>query len=411
MLRIAPYVALIVLLAMFAPAASAGTPTQDLAWINAKRAINGIPSNITLNPDWSAKCAQHVAYMRATNTVTHAEDPNDPHFSVGGNWAAAHALLASTTPWTENNFIWETAPLHLSQLLAPQLSEVGIADDGQFVCVTTWPGYRRPPPANDSIVTYPGNGTSIYSHLTTNEWPTTPAAALGLNPTTGPRLYVYEWGSATVSNITSDGLPLRIKSVTLRGPGGVVPVKWVDGTNQTVGQYLPLASGIIVPVVPLQDNAQYTATVAFTNGLRYSWGFNTDINPKALALTQAKFVPGRTGITRTCQVRLRGICTQWHRVYATTLRISGRFVDSDTDTDTDVGNQLVGITFRFKQRAQVRTQTDGSFATKYRFSTDRRQFDLVVEIMAGDYHGAFLVHFKINNNGTKVTTFIGAHVH
>ena len=117
---------LLLAFAATAPLATAGTPAQDLAWLNAKRATNGIPGDITLNPDWSAKCAQHVAYMRATNTVAHPEDPTSANYSDGGNWAGTHSVLASTVPWTESAFIWETAPLHLAQLLAPQLSQVGI---------------------------------------------------------------------------------------------------------------------------------------------------------------------------------------------------------------------------------------------------------------------------------------------
>jgi hypothetical protein len=350
-------------LAIAAPAAIAGTPAQDLAWLNAKRATNDIPGDVALNPDWSAKCAQHVAYMRATGTVSHAEDPNHPAWSEGGNWAGTHAVLASTVPWTESSFIWETAPLHLAQLLAPQLSQVGIADDNQLACVTTWPGYLRTAPSANSVVTYPGNGSTIYASETSEEWPITPATALGLANPTGPHLFVYAWGPASVAGVTLDGKPLGIRSATLRGPNGPVALRWVDAGTPDVGQYLPTASGILIPERPLEDRAPYVATVTFTDGLTHAWGFTTLPAPPAYV---ARGV--RVTARRSADNRLR-------------LTIRGRIVDHTSEAG--LGGVAVSLTTA-GTATTVTTSRTGRFARTMLISRRTRATSLIVTLRAAD---------------------------
>ena len=346
-----------------APLATAGTPAQDLAWLNAKRATNDIPGDITLNADWSAKCAQHVTYMRATNTVSHPEDPTSANYSDGGNWAGTHSVLASTVPWTESTFIWETAPLHLAQLLAPQLSQVGIADDNQLACVTTWPGYLRAAPANDTVVTYPGNGSTIYASEQSEEWPTTPAQALGLANPTGPHLYVYAWGPSSDAGITPDGQPLAIRSATLRGPHGPVALRWADPSTPEIGQYLPTASGILIPEHPLEERAPYVATVTFTDGLTHTWGFTTQATPPALVARSVRISAARTSANR-----LR-------------LTIRGRIVDHASGT----GLNGVAVSLNVTGRTVTTTTTSGGrFTRTLIVSRGARTRSLIVTLRAAD---------------------------
>jgi len=350
-------------LAVAAPIAAAGTPAQDLAWLNAKRATNDIPGDIALNADWSAKCAQHVNYMRTTGTVTHPEDPSRAAWSEGGNWAGTHSVLASTMPWTESAFIWETAPLHLAQLLAPQLSQVGIADDGQFACVTTWPGYVRTAPATDTVVTYPGNGSTIYASEHSEEWPTTPAQALGLANPTGPHLYVYAWGPASVAGVTPDGLPLAIRAATLRGPHGTVALRWADPSTPELGQYLPTASGILIPEHPLEERAPYVATVTFTDGLTHTWGFTTLATPPALVARSV-----HVSAARTTANRLR-------------LTIRGRIVDHTTGT----GLNGVAVSLNVSGRTVTTTTSGGGrFVRTLIVSRGARAHSLIVTLRAAD---------------------------
>lgn len=358
-----PSLLVLLVLAIAAPVAVAGTPTQDLAWLNAERATNDIPGDVALNPDWSAKCAQHVAYMRATGTVSHPEDPASAAWTDGGNWAGTHAVLASTVPWTESSFIWETAPLHLAQLLAPQLAQTGIADDGQLVCVTTWPGYLRTAPSADTVVTYPGNGSTIYASETSEEWPITPASALGLANPTGPHLYVYAWGPSADGGVTADGQPLGIRSATLRGPNGSVPLHWADNATPEIGQYLPTASGILIPDHPLEEHAPYVATVTFTNGLIHAWGFTTLTAPPAFVA--------------------RGVRISTQRTHGTRLRLTvrGRIVDHASGAargGVAVTLDVAGGT------ANVTTTPDGRFRRTLVVTRGARTGGLVVTLRAAD---------------------------
>lgn len=394
MLRIASVV--LALLALGGSPALAGTPTADLAALNAKREANGIPAGITLNPEWSARCAQHVLYMRRTNTVEHVENPASPWYTDGGNWAAGHAVLAAGIAWTPSAFLWETAPLHLAQLLAPQLSEIGIADDDEFVCATTWPGYLRAAPPTNTVVTYPGIGASIYASEASAEWPTTPAQAVGLSNPTGPHLYVYQWGPAAVSGLTASGQPIGILWAALTGPTGDVPVRWVDPTNPTVGPYLTAASGIIIPVRPLVDNAQYSATVTFTNGLTHTWAFTTALSGRVATLKDIRIIPKRISRHRTCIRRRVGRCIRWRTVYRNTITVTGLFTSADSPRVAIAGAD-VGITFQKVQQAQLATASDGTFRATYRFTSRTRRFRMRVTVAAGTDTGAYIVRFRIVN--------------
>ena len=347
------------LLAVLAPGALAGTPAQDLAWLNAKRTAHGIPGGITLDTTWSARCAQHLRYMRATETVVHAEDPASPHYTEDGNWAGTHAVLASTQPWTETDFIWETAPLHLSQLLAPQLSTMGIADDGQLVCATTWPGFQRAAPTTPTVVTYPGNGTSIYASETSEEWPITPATALGLANPTGPHLYVYAWGGAS-----SDVAPLGIRTATLTGPSGPVALRWADQTTPTIGQYLPTAAGIVIPSRPLEERASYIASVTLTSGARHVWGFTTQPDPSAYA-------------ARRVRITTRSVGTAGLRV-----RIRGRI--ADRATGAGLAAVPLAISIGGRTAMTVLTLADGRFERVQRIPRGRSGGSVVVTLRAAD---------------------------
>ena len=403
--RIARLLAVVALVALGAGSAHGGTPAQDLASLNALRDRNGIPAGITLNADWSARCAQHVQYMRRTGTVEHVENPSSPWYTEGGNWAAGHAVLAAGIAWTPQVFLWETAPLHLAQLLAPQLSEIGIADDDDFVCATTWPGYLRAVPPTTTVVTYPGPGAGIYASEESAEWPTTPAQALGLANPTGPHLYVYQWGPPAISGVLPGGQPIAIQTASLVGPSGAVPVRWVDPTNPTVGAYLTAASGIIIPVRPLVDNASYTATVAFTNGVSYAWGFTTTVGRSVATLKDIRIVPRRVTRQRTCLRRRAGRCIRWRTVYSNTIAISGRFTSAARPAIAVVGADI-GITFQKAQQAQLATTADGSFRATYRFTSRTRRFRMRVTITAGGGTSEYIVRFRIVNRPSGATVAV-----
>jgi hypothetical protein len=252
-------------LAACAPAASAAvTAEQAIGWLNAQRAVNDLPAGISDDAEWNEGCRLHMQWYaknpKASNP--HIETPGTAGYTTLGAFAGAHAVLAAGTDWTGSRSYpwdaadpWEFAPIHLMQLLAPELSLSGFAP----TCMITSGGYERTPPAEPELLTYPGNGTSfIYPAEQANEWPFTPAPFVGLKQgaTTGPYLYVLGWG-------TSSG---RLTSASLTGPSGAVQVRTVDNSTTgplgDLGSYMP-PGGMLIPLKALAPGKRYTATATF----------------------------------------------------------------------------------------------------------------------------------------------------
>jgi hypothetical protein len=285
-----------VLAALLAPFGAGGgvagnTAAQDIAWFNAQRAANGIPAGIVENPEWSASCDAHITYMQRTNTFQHEEDPSSSFYTARGEWGGTHSVLAGGSSWGADRDPWETAPIHLAQLMSPQLAEMGVADRDTFVCATTWPGMDRPTPTAAGVVTYPGDGTTTYADEVPAESPFTPEDILGMpsGVRTGPNLYVYLWGPVLDDYWTA--AKISVAAATLTGPDGPLPLRWVDATTPKIGPYLPPASGILVPP-PLLHGATYTAGVQFSDGTQHTWTFHTALKTNTL---QIRGAAARTG--------------------------------------------------------------------------------------------------------------------
>lgn len=282
------------------PAAQTGVranpPATAIGWLNAQREAHGIPAGIVENPDWSRACDRHISYWQATNTLGHEEDPSNPHYSEEGNWGGTHAVLSYGDTWLADANPWEWAPIHLAQLLAPELTEIGVADRGGMVCATTWPGYSRELPVTTSVVTYPGDGTKLYAREKAYESPFTPGDLVGLpqGTETGPHLYVYVWGPALADYRLMRSL--SIAHASLRGPRGELTLRWVDHTTARIGPYLPSGSGIIIPVEPLQVGTRYDASVRFSDGTSHSWSFDTELLENAIEITANRYRGGQVWI-------------------------------------------------------------------------------------------------------------------
>ena len=260
-----------------ASSASADTSAQQsLAALNRIRSENGIPAGITLNDDWSAKCAAHDRYMQINDLLVHAEDPSKPGYSEGGNWAGTSSVLAGGGGWGPDSTPWDTAPIHFAQMLGPGLSETGIANVSGYSCLTTWPGYERTG-SSDVIYTYPGDGRSdVYASEVAGELPFVPGQFVGLpaGTGTGPYLYVLPDGP-WISHWNNQP---RLTAASLTGPAGQVEVRMIDNTNPNIAGYLPRGSGMVIPVKPLRSNANYTATATLSGGgdtLSKTWSFKT----------------------------------------------------------------------------------------------------------------------------------------
>lgn len=242
--------------------ATAATGAEIVSYVNAQRAANGIPAGITERADWSQACASHNGYMAENDGVTHAEDPSKPGYTKDGAWAGQNGILTDIGEWSPTANPFETAPIHLAQLLGPGLVEMGANHDAStgYTCATTFPGYTRPAPAAVTGYSYPGDGASgVAAAEVAAEAPFTPGELVGLpaGTETGPYLMAFLNGPAKKLNSAS------VSSVSLTGPDGPVAVEWIGSDDPDLGAYLPDPMAFLIPRAPLGDGT-YDASVSFS---------------------------------------------------------------------------------------------------------------------------------------------------
>lgn len=265
--------------------AQALTPQQEIAFLNAQRAANGLPAGIVEVPEWSDGCAKHMAYLELNNKFQHEESPSDPGYTAEGEAAGGSGVLsgAGRAFGDDGTNAFEDAPLHLAQMLSPYLERSG-ASGG---CLATLRGLSRTFDAPTTF-SYPGPGSTAPVSQQVSEWPFVPQAFVGLSPADEPTVGLVTGPSLYFFYASPDGSSGAITAATLTGPAGPVEVRWVDNTTTSplgnLGAYLP-SGGIVIPVSPLQASASYTATVQFqpSSGAAVSrtWSFTTGAAPAA----------------------------------------------------------------------------------------------------------------------------------
>ena len=279
--------------ALVAPAvAGADVSGPDIvSFLNAQRAANGIPAGIVEDPALSLGCFKHDNYGAANHVLVHDEDASLPGYSAEGKQGAQTSVLyAGGGPWTANTNPFETAPIHLHQLLSPRLDRMGAAETQGYGCATTLASRNRPAPAANVTYTYPGPGaTGWFISQVAAEGPYTPGQQVGIpaGTRTGPYLYVSFDGPAVDLYASAQST-----SATLTGPDGAVPVSVADNTTAGLTNYLPTGMEVI-PDSPLKTTSTYTATVsanitpsgggapiAFTK----TWSFTTGGKDNATAI-------------------------------------------------------------------------------------------------------------------------------
>lgn len=271
---------LAVLCALLLPAAAAAISGPEIVQrLSQQREANGIPGGLVERPEWSADCARHNYYGAQTGELRHSEDPSSPFYSAEGNWAAENSVLASGSSWSRGN-PWEEAPIHLIQMLAPPLSEMGAAENDNHNCATTWPGYRRPEPTSLTAYSYPGNGVSgVVPSERASESPFVPGDQVGLpeGTTTGRYLLVY------LSGLDPSDAPDVTVTAALSDDNGAVDLRVVDSTNEEIGGYMPQPSAFLIPAQPLKPQTAYQADVKWSMEgaqlFEQRFGFTTGTNP------------------------------------------------------------------------------------------------------------------------------------
>lgn len=251
--------------------------------LNAQRAAQGVPAGIVESPALSAACAKHNAYGAINHLLAHQEDPSRPGYTPEGNYAAANSVLyQGSGPWSASRNPFESAPIHLHQLLAPRLDRMGASENQGYGCATTFASRNRPPPAADVTYTYPGNGARRWpSAQVASESPYTPGQLVGIpaDTRTGPYLYVmFDGPDLTPFDVATAA------GAVLSGPEGPVSVAVVDNKTPGLDGYLPTGMQVI-PRAPLRPGATYTASVAASvttqggggppRAFSHTWSFST----------------------------------------------------------------------------------------------------------------------------------------
>jgi len=303
-------------------AAAIGGP-EIVQRLSQQREANGIPGGLVERPDWSADCAKHNYYGAQTGELRHSEDPSSPYYSAEGNWAAESSVLASGSSWAQGN-PWEEAPIHLIQLLAPPLSEMGAAENDNHNCATTWPGYH-PEPASLVAYSYPGNGVSgVVPTERAAESPSVPGDQVGLpeGTATGRYLLAYLWG------VDPSNAPDVTATATLATGGGAIDLRVVDSTNEEIGGYMPQPSAFLIPAQPLKPQTAYQADVTWSMEgaqlFEQRFGFTTGYNPGEAVVPIKKKRSARCArYSRAARsLRRRGAVARRHHLEARSRRLT-----------------------------------------------------------------------------------------
>lgn len=334
----------------------AGVPTavadvgssEIVRLLNAQREANGIPGDVTERGDWSAACAKHNYYEAQTGEFGHSEDPGSPYYSAEGDWAARNSVIASGTSWTDGN-PWEDAPIHLLQMLAPELSEMGAAESYGHNCATTWPGYNRPSPTTFTAYSYPGDGVSgVVPTEYASESPFIPGDFIGLpeGTATGRYLLVYlrgvfDFGGAEEVTATA----------TLSNAQGPVELRVIDSTSPDIGAYMPRPSAFLIPAQPLKPLTTYKTDVTWSLAgatlSEQAFTFTTGTDPELSGTPLAKKANPCGRHSRAAQT-LRRRAKRLHARGAALLR------SADGKATLRRGSRMLARSTRLKKKAQRR---------------------------------------------------------
>jgi hypothetical protein len=337
--------------ALLGPAGAAAiSSTEIVQRLSQQREANGIPGGLVERADWSADCAKHNYYGAQSGELRHSEDPSSPYYSAEGNWAAENSVLASGSSWNQGN-PWEEAPIHLIQMLAPQLSEMGAAENDNHNCATTWPGYQRPEPTSLTAYSYPGNGVSgVVPTERAAESPFVPGDQVGLpeGTATGRYLLVY------LAGVEPSDAPDVTATATLSTGGGPVDLRVIDSTNEEVGGYMPQPSAFLIPALPLKPLTAYQADVKWSMEgaqlFEQRFSFTTGTNPGEAVVPIKKKRSSRCSHYSQAAHSLRLRAAKAHLHGAHLLR-TGR-----SSSQRRRGSHLLARSRQFKRLARLRSR-------------------------------------------------------
>ena len=198
--------------------------------------------------------------------------PGRPGYTRAGASAGQSADVASGSTWTVHSNPFQSAPLHLADLLNPNLDSIGFNSSYGFTCVSVLSplaGFRLNTPAKPVGYSYPDNGRTNWPiSERAGEGPFTPGDELGLPQPrkTGPyliALFAGPWAPIAAGQV-------HVNAARLTGPHGNVKIKIADasvkvrvvsGKAPSLGEFLG-ASAMLIPIKPLSKDTTYTAQLS-----------------------------------------------------------------------------------------------------------------------------------------------------
>jgi hypothetical protein len=336
-----------------APAAVADVSSSEIVrLLGIQREANGIPGGLLERPDWSSACDQHNHYEAQSGEFGHEEDPSSPFYSAEGDWAGRNSVIAyGGRGWSAGN-PWEDAPIHLLQMLAPALSEMGAAESYGHNCATTWPGYKRPSPPTPTAYSYPGDGvTGVVPTEYAAESPAVPGDFVGLPEGTATGRYLL----AYLSGVLLSDAPGVTATATLSNSAGAVELRVVDSTSPDIGAYMPQPSAFLIPVQPLKPLTGYQAVVTWSmEGTqlfvqRFSFTTGTDPSSGPEAIKKKKISSPCSRYARSAR-SLRRRSAKLHSRGATLVR------RARSKPQRQRGNRLLGRSQKLKRKARQRSK-------------------------------------------------------
>jgi hypothetical protein len=256
---------------LLAPAAaSAVSDREAVDMLNAQRALNGIPANLTVSPALSDSCAKHDAYIALNGGfLVHNEEPTHPGYTAEGAGLAGgsnkgEVLAAGPDQWDAvHTNPWVGSPLHTWLMFQPAGGATGYAADGRTACMRF--GLDGGAPAG--VYSLPGAGaTGVPTRVdTSRESPYSPGDLVGVSDTlAGPPIVIWRVGGR--ADIARAGLSSRAGATEVRIVDSRTPA--LDGTPHRFGSF-------VLPVGPLAAGTGYALDVGFTDGASYRTTFTT----------------------------------------------------------------------------------------------------------------------------------------
>jgi hypothetical protein len=250
-----------------------------VGFLNAQRAANGLPADLTIDAAMSEGCRKHETDYQGTRSQNpHDELPSRPGYSPEGQQAARSSELVLgrsmdvDAAWSRDGNPWSTGALfHLQGLFKPGATTAWWGFGPNGMCMGTGDGRAFTTPA---FFSYPGNGTAwAPASDQIGELPFSPIEVLGLPALTGPGVIVWAAGIAD-PRIASASLTEADSSIP-------IPVRWADASTPIPPSLsggeegATLAgfgdAGYVIPPRPLTPGRAYVLNVDWTDATGHDY--------------------------------------------------------------------------------------------------------------------------------------------